>query len=115
MISKKLTLPLLALLVAALGLTFSSSGSASSNGKKEVTFAKDVAPIFYNSCVECHRAGEAAPMSLLTYKEARPWARSIKEKVVTRDMPPWHADPHVGQFSNDRRLTQSQIDTVVAW
>src|SRR5215216_2904646 len=115
MISKKLTLPLLALLVAALGLTFSSSGSASSNGKKEVTFAKDVAPIFYNNCAECHRPGEAAPMSLLTYKEARPWARSIKEKVVTRDMPPWSPDPHVGEFTNDKRLSQKDIDTIVAW
>src|SRR5215210_3290567 len=115
MASKKLTLPLLVLFVVSIGLSFAISSSANSNGKKEVTFTKDVAPIFFNSCVECHRAGEAAPMSLMTYKEARPWARSIKEKVVKRDMPPWHADPHVGQFSNDRRLTQSQIDTVVAW
>ncbi|HEX8183499.1 MAG TPA: ascorbate-dependent monooxygenase, partial [Blastocatellia bacterium] len=72
MVSKKLPLPLLALFIASLGLAFSSSGSADSNGKKEVTFAKDVAPIFYNNCAECHRPGEAAPMSLLTYKEARP-------------------------------------------
>jgi hypothetical protein len=56
-----------------------------------------------------------APMSLLTYKAARPWARSIKEKVVSRQMPPWHADPHYGQFANDRRLSQQEIDTIVAW
>ncbi|HVG20202.1 MAG TPA: thiol-disulfide isomerase [Blastocatellia bacterium] len=115
MASKKLTLPLLVLFVGCIGLTFGISGSADSNGKKEVTFAKDVAPIFYSRCVECHRAGEAAPMSLLSYKEARPWARSIKEKVVTREMPPWHADPHFGEFSNDRRLTPSQVETIVAW
>jgi Copper type II ascorbate-dependent monooxygenase, C-terminal domain len=115
MVSKKLTLPLLAVLVVLLGLAFSSSGSANSGSKKEVTFAKDVAPIFYNNCAECHRAGEAAPFSVLTYKDVRPWARSIKEKVVTREMPPWHADPHFGEFSNDRRLTQAQIDTVAAW
>ncbi|HXG66177.1 MAG TPA: cytochrome c, partial [Blastocatellia bacterium] len=83
--------------------------------RKAVTFNKDVAPIFFNSCADCHRPGEAAPFSVLSYKEARPWARSIKEKVVTREMPPWHADPHVGEFANDRRLTQAQIDTIVAW
>src|SRR5689334_24041174 len=54
-------------------------------------------------------------MSLLSYKDARPWARSIKEKVATRQMPPWHADPHYGEFANDRRLTQAEIDTIVAW
>lgn len=81
----------------------------------QVTFNKDVAPIFYQHCVECHRPGEASPMSLLTYKEARPWARSIREKVVSREMPPWHADPHFGEFSNDRRLTEQAINTIVAW
>jgi hypothetical protein len=54
-------------------------------------------------------------MSLLSYNEARPWARSIKEKVVRREMPPWHADPHTGEFSNDRRLSQAEIETIVAW
>jgi hypothetical protein len=80
-----------------------------------VTFSKDVAPIFFNNCAECHRSGEAAPMSLLSYKDARPWAKSIREKVVTREMPPWHADPQHGEFLNDRRLTKEQIDTIVAW
>ncbi|HSE99215.1 MAG TPA: hypothetical protein VLD57_13180, partial [Blastocatellia bacterium] len=64
-------------------------GSANDGRKQSVTFTKDVAPIFYKNCIECHRAGELAPMSLLSYKEARPWARSIKEKVLTREMPPW--------------------------
>src|SRR5262249_3944040 len=67
------------------------------------------------NCAECHRPGESAPMSLLSYQDARPWAKSIREKVVSRVMPPWHADPHVGVWSNDRRLTQQQIDTIVAW
>jgi hypothetical protein len=82
---------------------------------KIVTFNKDVAPILYKNCAECHRAGEIAPMSLITYKEARPWARSIKEKVLVREMPPWHADPRHGQFLNDRRLSQQDVDTIVAW
>ena len=54
-------------------------------------------------------------MSLLSYKDARPWARSIKEKVAGRVMPPWHADPAYGRFSNDRRLSHKEIDTIVAW
>jgi hypothetical protein len=83
--------------------------------KKTVTFTKDVAPIFFKDCAECHRPGEAAPMSLLSYKDARPWAKSIREKVVNREMPPWHADPHHGEFKNDRRLTQQEIDTIAAW
>jgi hypothetical protein len=82
---------------------------------KNVTFTKDVAPILFKSCAGCHRTGEAAPMSLLSYKEARPWAKSIREKVITREMPPWHADPHIGQFRNDRRLSQIEIDTIAAW
>ena len=106
MTSKKLTLPLLFAAIGLIGLTFAASGSANSPAKKEVTFNKDVAPIIFKNCVECHRANEAAPMSLMSYKEARPWAKSIKEKVINREMPPWHADPHFGEFSNDRRLTQ---------
>ncbi|MEN3332376.1 MAG: hypothetical protein V7641_1741 [Blastocatellia bacterium] len=89
------------------------SGTAKS--AKAVTFSKDVAPIFYKNCVACHRPNDLAPMSLVTFKEARPWARSIKEKVVTREMPPWLADAHYGQFANDKRLSQQEIDTIVAW
>jgi mono/diheme cytochrome c family protein len=80
-----------------------------------VTFAKDVAPIFYKNCAECHRPTMFAPMSLLTYEAARPYARSIKQKVVARQMPPWGADPAHGTFKNDPRLTQQQIDTIAAW
>jgi hypothetical protein len=63
---------------------------------KEVTFSKDVAPILQRACQNCHRPGSIAPMSLLTYKDARPWARSIKTKVALRQMPPWHIDRNVG-------------------
>ncbi len=83
--------------------------------KTAVTFNKNIAPIFFKSCAECHRPGEAAPFSVLSYQDVRPWAKSIKEKVVSRAMPPWHADPHVGQWANDARLTQAQIDAITAW
>jgi hypothetical protein len=79
------------------------------------TFSKDVAPIFYKNCAGCHRPGETAPMSLLTYKEARPWAASIAEKVLDRSMPPWLADPHVGKFANARGLSPDEIRTVSTW
>jgi hypothetical protein len=79
------------------------------------TFAKDVAPIFYSKCVECHRPTMFAPMSLIKYEEARPWARSIRNRVATRTMPPWGADPAHGVFKNDPRLTDRQIETILAW
>jgi len=79
------------------------------------TFAKDVAPILYKNCVECHRPNAMAPMSLVTYDDARPWARAVKQKVVAREMPPWGADPAIGKFSNDVSLKQADIDTIVAW
>jgi mono/diheme cytochrome c family protein len=81
----------------------------------DLTFNKDIAPLFFKNCAECHRPGETAPFSALTYKDVRPWARSIREKVLTREMPPWHADPHIGQWANDRRLTRKEIETIVAW
>lgn len=79
------------------------------------TFAKDVAPILYKNCASCHRAGEIAPMSLLTYEEVRPWAKAIREKVSLGDMPPWHSTEPRGTFSNDRRLTDEEKDTLVRW
>ena len=79
------------------------------------TFAKDVAPIFYKSCVECHRPTMFAPMSLVTYDDARPWARSIKQRVVARAMPPWGADAPHGVFKNDPTLTADEIDTIARW
>ena len=84
-------------------------------GAETPTFSKDVAPIFYKSCAECHRPTMFAPMSLVTYDAARPYARSIRQKVVARQMPPWGADPAHGTFKNDPRLTQAEIDTIAAW
>src|SRR4051812_25330778 len=69
------------------------------------TFARDVAPILYTSCVGCHRPGEVAPMSLLSYDDVRPWAKSIRARVTSREMPPWGADPAYGTFRDDRSLT----------
>ena len=82
-----------------------------------VTFSKDVAPIFQRACQNCHRAGSIAPMSLLTYKDARPWARSIKERVVRREMPPWHIDRTVGvnKFKDDPSLTDAEIAKITSW
>jgi len=79
------------------------------------TFSKDVAPIVFKHCATCHRPGEIAPMSLLSYKDARPWAKSIGEEVSMGAMPPWHADPAHGQFANDRRLSDAEKDTIVRW
>src|SRR5580704_19374920 len=79
------------------------------------TFNKDVLPILQKNCQGCHRPGEVAPMSLVTYKDARPWAKAIKLAVVTEKMPPWFADPKYGHFSNDRRLSQADVDTLVRW
>jgi hypothetical protein len=79
------------------------------------TFTKDVAPILYKNCTVCHRPGEIAPMSLLTYDDARPWARSIRDRVIGNQMPPWHADPSVGHFANERRLSDKEKDTIAKW
>lgn len=79
------------------------------------TFNKDVLPILQQNCQQCHRPGEVAPMSLINYTDARPWAKAIKAAVVTQKMPPWFADPKVGHFSNDRRLSDAQIQTLTAW
>ena len=79
------------------------------------TFYKDIVPVLQNRCQECHRPGEATPMSFMSYSEVRPWAKAIKTAVLTKKMPPWFADPHYGNFSNNRTLSQSEIDTLVAW
>jgi hypothetical protein len=82
-----------------------------------ITFTKDIAPIFQEKCEACHRTDSIAPMSLVTYEEARPWAKAIRERVITRQMPPWHLDKTVGiqKFKNDRSLSDAQIDTIVKW
>ena len=103
----------LQLLLCALLMAISSF--AAENQPKNPTFNKDVLPILQRNCQTCHRPGQVAPMSLLTYQEARPWAKAIKFEVASRQMPPWNADPRYGKFANDRSLMQSEIDTIVAW
>src|SRR5437870_1892013 len=84
---------------------------------RSVTFTKDIAPIFQAKCEACHRPDSMAPMSLITYDAARPWARAIRARVAARQMPPWHIDKTVGiqQFKNDRSLSDDEIDTILRW
>src|SRR5438128_5043551 len=81
------------------------------------TFTKDVASIFQKPCQSCHHEGTVAPMSLMTHKDSRPWARAIKERVLMRDMPPWHLDKSVGirRYKNDISLTDREIDIIAKW
>ena len=94
-----------------------SAADAVGTTAAQVTFTKDIAPIFQKSCDSCHHAGTVAPMSLMTYQDLRPWARAIKERVARRDMPPWHLDKTVGirQYKNDISLSDEEIATVVKW
>lgn len=116
MISKRLILSSLPAIAAAVFLMArAAGGGACASANREVTFTRDVAPILFKNCTECHRPNDAAPFSLLTYKDARPWARSVREKVLNREMPPWHADQRYGDFRNDARLSQRDIDTIVTW
>jgi Copper type II ascorbate-dependent monooxygenase, C-terminal domain len=94
---------------------FMVAGQQSPDHPREVTYSRDVAPILYKNCVVCHRPNDIAPMSLMTYKEAHPWAKLIRDDVVARRMPPWHADPTVGEFLNDPRLSDADITTIDAW
>lgn len=89
--------------------------SAISAAAAQPTFTHDVARIFYAHCVSCHRPGELAPMSLLDYKSARPWAKAIRAAVASRKIPPWFADPQYGHFSNDARLSEADVATIEAW
>jgi hypothetical protein len=104
-------------LAATLGGIVLIAASASAQTAAAPTFSKDIAPILQNKCQECHQPNSIAPMSLITYAESRPWARSIKTRVSTRQMPPWHIDQSVGvqKFKNDMSLSQKEIDTIVAW
>lgn len=108
---KRLFIILLVAVFAGLGVITQKQEAAS------VTFTRDVAPIIFGKCANCHRPGEVAPMPLTSYKEVRPWSKAIREEVIEREMPPWFADPHSStlKFSNDRRLSQKEIDTIVAW
>src|SRR5580700_2294622 len=91
--------------------------AAVADAAKAPTFTRDIAPIFQDKCEACHRPDSIAPMSLMTFTEARPWVRAIKARVTERQMPPWQIDPTVGiqKFKNDRSLTSDQIDTIVRW
>src|SRR5579884_3731162 len=80
-----------------------------------ITFYRDVLPILQKRCQTCHRPGEIGAGSFLTYESTRPWARAIKEKVLTRAMPPWFANPLYGHFLNDRRLSDEEIQTLASW
>ena len=98
-------------------LAVAARGLAADTPAKPVTFSKDVAPILQQKCQECHQPGSIAPMSLITFQQARPWAKSIRDRVATRQMPPWHIDKSVGvqKFKNDMSLTDQQVDTIVRW
>src|SRR5215467_3426263 len=79
------------------------------------TFSKDVAPVLQKNCQECHRPGQAAPFSMLTYEQVRPWAKAIKAAVIQKKMPPWFADPQYGHFSNAAALSEKEIRTIADW
>ncbi len=98
-------------------VAISGAAVAAETASKTPTFAKDITPIFQDKCQDCHRKGSMAPMSLIGYEETRPWAKAIRQRVVTRNMPPWHLDETVGiqQFQNDMSLTDEQISTIMRW
>ena len=81
----------------------------------EVTYSRDVAPILYRHCTGCHHPNDIAPMSLMDYRAARPWAKAIREAVLQKKMPPWFADPSVGHFANDLSLSEAERRTIVKW
>lgn len=105
-----------ALAAAAIAIPAAADSNESAVPAKP-TFTRDIARIFQEKCEDCHRKGTAAPMSLATYQEVRPWAKAIRERVITRNMPPWHIDKTVGiqSFQNDRSLNDDQINTIVRW
>lgn len=115
----RLTLTMWIASIALLGtLAIANAAEATTvAAHRQVTFSKDIAPIFQAKCQECHQPNSIAPMSLITFEEARPWARSIKQRVATHQMPPWHIDRSVGvqKFKNDMSLTDEQVNTIVSW
>src|SRR5690349_7739554 len=105
----------LSLAIVAMGQAQAPNRAAAADANAP-TFARDVAPIMFTKCASCHRPGEVAPMSLLSYEDARPWAKAIKTKVTNREMPPWGADmSQTLPMRNDISLTQKEIDTIAAW
>ncbi|HEX4999126.1 MAG TPA: cytochrome c [Terriglobia bacterium] len=109
-------LPSLGVAAAWAGAFLTLIATAAAGGPaREPTFAKDVAPILFANCVYCHRPGEIGPFSMRTYEETRPWAKSIKQAILTRKMPPWPADPAYGNLANSKRLSDRDIQTIVDW
>ena len=98
-----------------IGVAFAISGVVFGAESPQPTFSKDIAPLLQKHCQICHRPGEVAPMSLLTYSQVRPWAKAVRSAVLTKKMPPWFADQRYGHFSNDLSLSQKEIDTLAAW
>src|SRR6516165_1109950 len=112
MLWKRMTLvALLALGTAAMTVSMKATGGENDS----VTFYKDVLPVLQKNCQKCHRPGEIAPMSFMTYKDTRPWAKAMKTAVLSRQMPPWFADPAYGHFENNPTLKDADIKTIVAW
>src|SRR6187431_1060143 len=104
----------------AVSLLFSAQSVTHAQGSAQAvpaapTFTKDVLPIMQRSCQSCHRPGTPAPMSLITFAEVRPWARAIKTKVASRQMPPWHIDRTIGEYSNDPSLSDQEVATIERW
>lgn len=106
--------PLAAATAAAVCL-LARAGAAHDPPRATVTWNRDIAPLVHARCVRCHSPDGPGPMSLVTYKEARPWARAMREEVLARRMPKWHAAHGYGQFANDRSLSPFEIALVVAW
>jgi hypothetical protein len=104
-------------LIALAAMLTISAPAVAAESNAAPTFSKDVSRILQQKCQQCHQPNSIAPMSLITFQETRPWARSIRQRVITRQMPPWHIDQSVGvrHFKNDMSLTDQQIDTIVRW
>lgn len=115
MSGKKVVLSLSVIICAFVVLSGSNGATASNGPAPEVTFERDVTSIFQKKCLECHHPSGSAPMSLVSYDEARPWARAIKEKVVTLAMPPFYAAGPIGYYEDDIRLTKDEINTITRW
>src|SRR5262245_53735882 len=110
----RLTGLLVLMVLTALTVQFSFPPAVTGQTSK-VTFNKDVLPILQKNCQSCHRPGEVAPMSFLTYESTRPWAKAMREAVAAKKMPPWFADPLYGDFRNAPQLTAENIKTIAAW
>lgn len=98
-----------------LGAIALAADNSSAGASPAVTFNKDVLPIMQRNCQGCHRPGQIAPMSFLTYESTRPWAKAMKAAVASKKMPPWGADPKIGHFTNDRSLKQGDVDIIAKW